>query len=314
MALGWEAGAYERDRAALARDSAAAPRLADSKARLLAMAAAAEAAHAMESAGVAVALPPPVTRTTPAAADPPPPRTSRRAQREAAEARRAAADKRHRDRARERQVLRGALAAEGSWPLAVRVMATDVLADPSGKSVLGYMAQLRRTHSGTPIWAIVRAALRPLDGDAGYRRTWRDPCARAIAVLGFAQLMCSKPTKRRSQWRRVVRGFNLANWAALLRSPWEADRRPSFSTLSHHYLPALRAAGFMYSQQLPAHEVEPWECGVDRDFTPRAYNRYWIVGLAAVDDFETQLRLQVWHDAGWAACETPPTARATAPP
>jgi hypothetical protein len=239
---------------------------------------------------------------------------SRRAQREAAEARRAAADKRHRDRARERQVLRGALAAEGSWPLAVRVMATDVLADPSGNSVLGYMAQLRRTHSGTPIWAIVRAALRPLDGDAGYRRTWRDPCARAIAVLGFAQLMCSKPTKRRSQWRRVVRGFNLANWAALLRSPWEADRRPSFSTLSHHYLPALRAAGFMYSQQLPAHEVEPWECGVDRDFTPRAYNRYWIVGLAAVDDFETQLRLQVWHDAGWAACETPPTARATAPP
>jgi hypothetical protein len=257
----------------------------------------------------------------PSILEPPPPpkqtrkRISLRAVREAAEAQRAAADKRWQDKARERQIARGAIGAGGVFPRAVRVMVTDILADPSGRAVLVHAATLRRSFSGVPLWAIVRAALGPRD-DGQVKRTWCDERARKIAALGFAMLMCSRPTSRRSQWRHIVRGQTHASWQALLRSPFERSREPSRTTLAGRtrssvgYLVALREAGFLYAQQLPASEVEDWERGVDRKGIPRAFNRYWLVGLSAHGDLETQLRLHAWHAAGWEVADQPPTARA----
>jgi hypothetical protein len=75
MALGWQAGALERDRAALAAYAAEPPPLYVNprNTALAAIAAATEAAHAKESVAVDVACnSPPSTRTTAAAAEPPP--------------------------------------------------------------------------------------------------------------------------------------------------------------------------------------------------------------------------------------------------
>lgn len=242
----------------------------------------------------------------------PPRRRTLREQREHKEAQRAAADERWEKAHRERQRARGANNARPPvWKREVWLMSRDILADPSGRAVLMWLCRLRRSHSGTPIWAIVRAAL-GVRTDEQLTRTWRDGRARCVSVIGLAQLMLSRETNRRSQWRRCVRGYSVANFRALLRSPWE-PRTPSRTAVSGRagryrgYQRALEEAGFCYSQQLPSSEVASWEIG---SATGHAYNRYWIVGLTSACSFATELRLQAWHVAGWAAAEADPKHRA----
>jgi hypothetical protein len=298
VALGWEAGAYERDRAALARDSAARPPLADSKARLLAMAAATEAAHAMESAGVAVALPPPVTRTTPAAADPPPKRRLPRAQWMKREAQRESLLERSSRPRRATQELPPTAAVFGALLVKHRV---QVLA--KHRPIMEQPAAAKRAYDR------LRSNIHTKFKAAEFKRfcdehgwTLADECARrrlnAIVVADeLATFGCWNARHVRRRTRRglatlqrasngtapkcspVVRGVSQSYWAKSFAGPGHtpADDRSVHRKTVDRVWDDVAEMGLAQVIQVPAYAAEPWEIGD----SGHAMNRYWLADQAS---------------------------------
>jgi len=337
VALGWEAGAYERDRAALARDSAAAPRLADSKARLLAMAAATEAAHAMESAGVAVALPPPVTRTTPAAADPPQKRRLPRSQ--------------WLKREHDREKLRARCVERPKPPRALPLTAAEYspgrekfLIESKAKvrtlmhpSAARRRADALRNHADTAyLWTAIKGEL-----DAADWTLADEAACRVLTLFEFcrevARPVCwnSRHVRRRTRrglatvgavagrgtapnYSPAMRGVSqtfLATVIADLGDSPTDDRRVDRKTVSRAFA-MLACAGVLQCVQVPAHAAEPFEIGE----SGHAMNRVWLADRASPKPALMRIHTATRPTAADAEtpAETPPesapTPSATAPP
>ena len=173
-------------------------------------------------------------------------------------------------------------------PITVWTQAAQVMADQTGRAA---RLHLRRADHRSAAGAILRAALGT--GKQTADRSWSDLRTRRIAALGLALLALSKNTRRHGPWGALVIGVPRGALAALLRDPF--DRRhnaaPSTSALfgTHRkdadptsadvgYFPALRAAGMVYSQQLPKAEAHPCETWGPTGY---AFNRYWLLTDAA---------------------------------
>lgn len=268
-------------------------------------------------AGVTIPPPPPVPSSS---SSPPPNRESRRALEQLEQRPRRSQYERDklqlvRD-GRRMQRLRRAIESRGGdcsggvlpvlIPRSVLVLCRTIMGDPSGFAV---RAAFRRTRNKVAVGAIRQAALVP-DAHGTARYTWADERARCVAALGLALLELSVPTARVGTWSGIVRGIPRGALCALLSSPWEPERRKSVSALigTHRadgslqngkvgYLRALVEAGFCYSQQLPAADVQPFE-----RLWPSGYasNRYWIVGetpTAPLSD-DTKRELLELHTRG----------------
>jgi hypothetical protein len=259
------------------------------------------AQRALERQGVQAGetIPPPPALPSLSSSAPPPNRESRRAL-EQLERRPRRSSQYERDKlqllrdGRRMQKLRATIESRGGdcsggvLPVLIQrsvlVLCRTIMGDPSGFAV---RAAFRRTRNKVAVGAIRQAALVP-DAEGTARYTWADERARCVAALGLALLELSVPTARVGTWSGIVRGIPRGALCALLSSPWEPDRRKSVSSLvgTHRadgslqngkvgYLRALIEAGFCYSQQLPAADVQPFE-----RLWPSGYasNRYWIVG------------------------------------
>jgi hypothetical protein len=183
-------------------------------------------------------------------------------------------------------------------PLATWVGCAQVVADPTGRAA---RIHLRRLVNRTAAGAILRASLGP-----GSDGTWATLRTRRIAALGLALVWLGQYTARVGPWNCIVKGIPRAALAVLLRDPFDtrAGKRgagvPAVTTLfgTHRpgaaddsgdagYFCALRSAGLVYRQQVPACDATPGEVG------PSGYtcNRYWIVTDARyVSDFGDGLR------------------------
>lgn len=198
-------------------------------------------------------------------------------------------------------------------PRSVYIMARDVMCDPTGAAARTWFARCRNK---VAIGLLRRAALVP-DESGKTRYTWADSRARAIAALGLALLELATPTPNRpGAWASVVKGYQRSILCALLENPHEPGRRPHVNTLAGRHrvgatyesgqvgwLVALEDVGFLYSQQLPAAEVEPYERfrvwrsdGADM----RASNRYWLITDSPTEprDDDDKRRLVAAHTEG----------------
>lgn len=184
----------------------------------------------------------------------------------------------------------GAQTPAGGWrhvPVDVWVMAWSCMSDATGGTLRYWMGQERNKIA---VGAARRVALRP---DAGtYARSWYDPTARALMTVTLVLLRLGAPTRRKGPFTECVRGVGLGALAAMLSPPGASARVPHRNTLcGRHkglqsdwrrgqtgYLRSLAHGGVLYSQQLPAHEVEPFERGGP---SGHACNRYWLLGPTA---------------------------------
>ncbi|MGV1080707.1 MAG: hypothetical protein ACOYD1_12820 [Candidatus Nanopelagicales bacterium] len=221
--------------------------------------------------------------------------------------RRAERDTRYERRFAERMAQWGAEAPPGGWrtiPREVWVMAWDCEADGTGHALRYW---IRREPNKVFVGAARAAAL------AG-GRTWHSQTARRIMTCALVQARLSAPTQRKGRWASIVRGVPVGAFSAMLAPPTAGARRPHRNTLTgfHRglesaadrgqvgYLRALELAGAMYSQQLPADEVEAFErCGS----SGHACNRYWLISAHPSNMLEQADREQLieLHRAGQAA-------------
>jgi hypothetical protein len=242
------------------------------------------------AAPLAAALPPPAPPSTPAGPQHRHGPKLTRAQR--AHSRRRAVERReakYLERLTERAKAAGHTGAGlRAIPLAVWVGCAQVVSDATGRAA---RIHIRRLVNRTAAGAILAAAMPP-DADS----TWASLRARRIAALGLALVWLGQYTARVGPWNCIVKGIPRGALATLLRNPFDArpamgTRKraagiPALTTLfgTHRpgaaddsgdagYFPALRAAGLVYRQQLPAAHVGAGELG------PSGYacNRYWIV-------------------------------------
>jgi hypothetical protein len=213
----------------------------------------------------------------------------------------------------------GAEEPDGGWrgiPREVWVMAWDCVGDGTG-GVLRYW--MRRCRNKTFLGAARAAAL------AGGARTWQDLRARRIVACALVQDALSVTVARPGRWTELVRGVPVGAFAALLVPPGSEARPLHRNTLTGQhrgvqsdsargqdgYLRALEESGALYSQQLPADEVDPFErCGP----SGHACNRYWLLSPipTVVDDQAEREQLIALHRAGQAAATEVLTARPTA--
>lgn len=212
----------------------------------------------------------------------------------------------------------GAEEPEGGWrgiPRDVWVMSWDCVGDGTG-AALRYW--LKRCRNKTFLGAARAAAL------AG-GRTWQDLTARRIMACALVQERMSVAVDRPGRWTELVRGIPVGAFAAALTPPGSEARVPHRNTLigQHRgvqsdaargqvgYLRALEDAGALYSQQLPADEVDAFErCGP----SGHACNRYWLLSPVptVVDDQAEREALIALHRAGQAAATEVLTARPSA--
>jgi hypothetical protein len=167
-------------------------------------------------------------------------------------------------------------------PSKVWTMASDILADQTGKASIKYLSGCSNR---TAVNAIRKAA-QPIDESTGeVLRNLSNERSRRIVALGLSMLALGNSTRRKGPWKLLVRGIPQGAFTALLRNPYTGER-PGISAINgiHSaddsldggqlgYLRALERAGFCYSQQLPITEVGPNEA-----YGTHALNRYWIVG------------------------------------
>lgn len=222
--------------------------------------------------------------------------------------RRAARDVRYERRFARRMAEWGAEEPTGGWRGIGRdvwVMAWDCEADSTGHALRYWM---RRERNKVALGAARAAAL--ADG-----RTWHDPVARRIMALSLVQLRLAEPTpNRKGRFSGgIVRGVPLGAFAAMLAPPGASARIPHRNTISGRhrgagsvsrrgqmgYLDELIDAGFCYSQQLPADEVEPFERA---GWSGHACNRYWLLSPnpSSVQDQAEREGLIALHRAGQA--------------
>jgi hypothetical protein len=216
----------------------------------------------------------------------------RRVHFEAQKSARAERDRRYLERIRDRLAANypdHELPEIAAIPREVWIMCRDCLADATGRAIRIWFARQRNK---VAVGTIRIAALVP--GPNGRTRyTWADARARAIAALGLALHELSTPTIRRGRWSRCVMGVTRGALCSLLSNPFEPSRRPHKNTLGGvhvrgatlesgqvGYLKALELSGFLYRQQLPAHQVhrfERWRVKRGDVEEVHASNRYWIV-------------------------------------
>lgn len=221
--------------------------------------------------------------------------------------RRAARDVRYERRFTRRMQEWGAEPPAGGWrtiPRDVWVMAWDCEADGTGHAVRYWM---RRERNKVAVGAARAAAL------AG-GRTWHSQTARRIMTCALVQLRCAVSVERKGRWTELVRGIPAGAFSAMLAPPGTGARAPHRNTLlGFHrglasdvgrgqggYIRALELAGFCYSQQLPADQVEAFErCGP----SGHACNRYWLLSgnPSSVRDQAEREALIALHRAGQAA-------------
>jgi hypothetical protein len=235
--------------------------------------------------------------------------------------RKARAAERHLERVRARfnafndaLEARGLARLEGQAVIPLRTwnMATDILADASGRAGRIWLARLakRFPHAAG---AIRMAAVVPTA--SGQVHLWSDDRARRIVALGCALLELSRNTRRKGQFRLMVAGITRSSLEALIGNVWTGER-PSHSALScrQHagasllagglgYLRALESAGFMYRQQIhePARQL-PCERNYPKGHPP---NRYWLVARPVHDVAVAALvRLVELEELGWTVRES----------
>lgn len=191
---------------------------------------------------------------------------------------------RHLARVRERLVERGIVIERPAViPVAVWSMASDVLADPSGRAARIWLARYAKRFPHA-VGAVRMAALVPLEqGGAVY--LWSDERTRRIVALGLSLLSLATSTRRKGRYRHLVCGVARGAFRALLRNPFSGEQ-PSMSAIAgvHRrgaslqsgqlgYLRALESAGFCYRQQVYA-QRESCEIGFPSGHPP---NRYWLL-------------------------------------
>jgi hypothetical protein len=192
-----------------------------------------------------------------------------------------------------------------SWSRATFLKTQNALADNSGRAIAYYV----RTHPDKIVAAAARrAALLP--GPNGVcRYAWTDYRARSIAALGLAMGRTAVETNRRGKWSRIMRGFPVGAFSALLRNPYTGEK-PHPKTLTGRwreadpekgqvgYLRALEWAGLFYSQQLPKDAVEPFEAA---GASGHSVNRYWILTDEPLDpEISDADRFRLLEMHGWA--------------
>jgi len=203
-----------------------------------------------------------------------------------------------RARQTERMAAFGSTRERAGWSRDTWIIARAVLADESGAQA---RAELRRLRRRWPAFAgaVAEAAL-GVNEHGACRREWMHPRARGIAALAIAMVLQSKRCRRKDLYQRYLAGITIGSMRALLESPFRPGRRLHRNTIQgrrdrnatiHNgglgYLHALRATNAIFSQQLPADKVEPYERWkverVDRAtgevvIEERASNRYWLAG------------------------------------
>lgn len=176
-------------------------------------------------------------------------------------------------------------------PQEVWIACKDLMSCTSGAAVKFHFARQRNKAA---IGAMRRAALLPQQ-DGSTLRTWSSEPARRIAALAYAMLALGKHSARKGPWGPLVRGIPLSAFRALLAYS-DGTRVPSWTALTGHhrgplsrfehgelgYLPMLRGAGFLHSQQWYP-DAAPWETGrkwfrgSDGRVVKCQINRYWLV-------------------------------------
>lgn len=213
----------------------------------------------------------------------------------------------------------GAQEPEGGWrgiPRDVWVMAWDAVADGTGAAVRYWMGR----EPNKIVVGAARAVALGIGPDGEHARTWADLTARRLMVCTLVQCKLAVTTKRAGRWTELVRGVPMGAFAAMLTPPQTGARRPHINALcGRHrgaqsqerrgqlgYLLELERGGVLYSQQLPAGDVDAFErCGP----SGHACNRYWLlspVPTHAHDQAERE-RLIALHRAGQAAATEPLT-------
>lgn len=163
--------------------------------------------------------------------------------------------------------------------------------DSTGRVARIYLSRLPAVWAG----AIRRAALGQVAGEC--IRDWSHPRARAIvanALVLCRQGMKRGRTYRKGRWTHCVKGLTRGLFATVAQGA--RVRRPHRNTVrgvhrkggdplagGQGYLDALRAAGLLYWQRLPASCVEPWERWNGRDGKKYASNRYWLCNPSEYD-------------------------------
>jgi len=232
-----------------------------------------------------------------------------RAERELERVRRKA-DARYQARFAQRSAQWGAEVPTGGFrciPREVWLMGWHCASDATGQALRYWM---EREPNKVAVGAARAAALGELYPGGPTTRSWADPTARSMMTFSLGLLRLAVPTARKGRWGAVVRGVGLGALARLLVPPGCGARVPHRNRLSGRhrgagsapgrgqlgYLQELARTGFLYSQQLPAGEVDRFEVGS----SGYANNRYWLVApasMAPLDD-ATRALLIALHRAG----------------
>lgn len=157
------------------------------------------------------------------------------------------------------------------YPRELWIDVQECLHDLTGRVIRHELSKLR------PVWAaMVRRAALGEHGDGTCARDWTSERARNIAAFGIAECRLAMRTRRKGKHTHVVTGYTRGAWCALLQGSRSRPLHVNTLSCASGYIRALRDAGLLYRQQLPAGEVEPYERWVNRDGETFASNRYWL--------------------------------------